>query len=485
MADHLCSALAVFDWFVLGYFLVLNTIYLGLLFLAGRTIVGSLGRPEAPVHDDIFANPFTPPVSLVMSAYNEELGVVGSTRAALDLHYPELEVVVVDDGSTDATFERLREAFDLLEAAPAMDDDVPVNGAIRSVHVPRNGEPLVVVRKVNTARRADGVNAGVNVARHPLVCCIDADSILERDALLRVVRPFVEDPARVVAVGGVVRAVNGSTVRRGELVDARQPRSWLARIQVVEYVRAFLLGRTGWSRFGGLLIISGAFGLFRRDVFVEVGGYDPTSIGEDADLVAKIHRKLRDDGRDYRVVYVPDPVCWTEVPSTRADLATQRRRWSAGMFGVLWKQRSMIGNPRYGRMGVLVLPYFLVFELLSPIVEIVGLVAVAAGLAVGVVDVPFALLFLAVAVLYGVLLSVASLVLEEVSFHRYTRWSDLRVGLVASVLENIGYRQLHAWWRLKGLVDSVTEPGKGWGELTRTGFSSDMGPGAGSPRPDR
>ena len=475
MADLLRTSLGAFNWFVLSYFLVLNAIYLVLLVLASRTILGGRGRPDGPSCDDIFANPFTPPISVVMSAYNEELGVVESARAALDLEYPEIEVVVVDDGSTDATFDRLQDAFDLVEVAPAIEQDVPVNGAVRSVHVPRAGEPLVVVRKVNTSRRADGVNAGINAARHPLVCCVDADSILERDALLRVVRPFIEDPERVVASGGVIRPVNGSTVHRGELTEVRQPKGWIPRIQVVEYVRAFLLGRTGWSRAQGLLIISGAFGLFRRDVLVEVGGYDPTSIGEDADLVAKIHRATRDAGRDARIVYVPDPVCWTEVPSTRHDLAKQRRRWSAGLFGVLRKQKGMIGRPRYGRIGLVVLPYFLAFELLGPVVELVGVVAVVVGLATGAVDPPFAVLFLLVAVMFGVLLSVASLVLEEISFHRYTRWVDLRASVLAAVLENLGFRQMHAWWRLKGLIDGVTDPGKSWGELTRTGFQDEAG----------
>ena len=365
MRDMVVDVLRTFDWFVLGYFLVLNTSYLVLVIVAAGDTTKSLRRSTESGHDDIFANPLTPPISVVMGAYNEEACIVESVRATLGLRYPQFEVVVIDDGSTDGTFDALRNEFDLIDVAPDIDHDVALVGAIRSMHVPTSTLPLVVVRKTNVGKRADALNAGLNAAQYPLVCCVDADSILERDALLRVAKPFVDDPERVIATGGVIRAVNGSTVYRGQLSSIRQPRSWLARIQIIEYLRSFLLGRTGWSKFGSLLIISGAFGLYRRDLLLEIGGFDPTSLGEDADAIIALHKLQRDRGSNYRIVYVPEPVCWTEVPTTRDVLGRQRSRWSHGLAQVLWKYRHMMCNPKYGRIGMVAMPYYLVFELLD------------------------------------------------------------------------------------------------------------------------
>lgn len=475
MKEMVVDVLVAFDWFVLGYFLLLNTSYLLLVAAAAVMTSRDLRRPERASHEDIFANPLTPPVSVVLAAFNEQECVVQSARAALALRYPDFEVVIVDDGSTDETFARLDAEFDLVEVVPQIEQDVPTVGAVRSMHVAASGAPLTVVRKVNVAKRSDALNAGINAARHPLVCCVDADSILEPDALLCVVKPFVDDPERVVATGGSIRAVNGSSVYRGELDQVRQPRNWLVRVQIVEYLRSFLLGRTGWSRFGALLIISGAFGLYRRDALVAIGGFDTDSLGEDADAVVSMHRRFRDERRDYRIEFVPEPVCWTEVPSTQQVLSRQRRRWSQGLAQVLWKHRRMMCNPRYGTVGTVAMPYYLVFELLGPIVELVGVVAVILGLSFGVVNVEFALLFATVALLYGFALSVAALVVEEMLFHRYHRWRDMGAGLVAAVFENIGYRQLHAWWRMRGLVDAALRR-QTWGTMTRTGFGGDSTP---------
>jgi cellulose synthase/poly-beta-1,6-N-acetylglucosamine synthase-like glycosyltransferase len=260
---------------------------------------------------------------------------------------------------------------------------------------------------------------------------------------------------------------------RGRIVDSRMPSSWLARIQVVEYLRSFLLGRVGWSRLDALLIISGAFGVFRRDVLVDLGGFRAGAIGEDADLITRMHRLLRERRRPYRIVFVSEPVCWTEVPETAAVLARQRRRWSRGLADVLSVHRRMILNPRYGRIGLVAMPYYLVFELLGPIIELLGITGALLGLAFGLLDPSFAALFFAVALGYGILLSVAALLVEELSYHRYDRWSDLGAAVAAAVFENVGYRQLHAWWRLHGLWEAVRGRHLEWGVMTRTGFAAE------------
>lgn len=455
---------------VLVYFIAINTSYLLLIALAALEFARHIRRQPFAGLEEAYASPLTRPVSLLVPAYNEQAGIVEAVRAMLGLRYPEYEVVVVDDGSSDETTERLTAAFDLVEIPRVVPRDVPVRGEIRSVMVARDGTtPIVLVRKDNGGR-ADALNAGVNVAQYPLVCMVDADSILDPDALLSVSKPFADDPVRVVATGGVIRAINGSSVRAGRVVDVRMPREWLARIQVIEYLRAFMLGRTGWSKLGALSLISGAFGLFRRDIVVAVGGFDPDSLGEDFELVVHMHRYLREKKQDYRVVFVAEPVSWTEVPATTEILARQRRRWHRGLTQVLWRHRVMMGNPRYGRIGMLALPYYLVFELLAPLLELVGFFVVPLGLLLGVVSVEYATLFLTVAFGYSVLVSVSALAVEEFSFHRYTRWKDLGVAIGAACVENIGYRQLTCLWRIQGLWAELLRRDAVWGVMPRSGF---------------
>jgi cellulose synthase/poly-beta-1,6-N-acetylglucosamine synthase-like glycosyltransferase len=452
---------------ILVYFLIINLSYLLLIVLASLDFRADHRRRESEV--TAFGGALTPGVSLLVPAYNEAAGIVVSVQALLSLRYPRHEVVVVDDGSTDGTFEQLLEAFDLVEVPRELPRDVPVRARVLDVHVPRDGRTrLVVVRKENSGR-SEALNVGLNAATEPLVAMIDADSILEPDGLLRVTQPFTDDPTRVVAAGGAIRPVNGSRVVSGRIVDVRMPRQWLARVQVVEYLRAFLLGRTGWSRSGALILISGAFGIFRRDVVVEVGGLDPTSIGEDFELVLRIHRRMRDEGRDYRVAFVPEPVSWTEVPTTAAVLRNQRRRWHRGLWETLWAYRGMV-RPRYGRVGLVALPYYWVFELFAPLLELFGIVVVPLALLLGVVDVPYAVLFLLLAYGLAVLVTLAAMAAEEWSFHRHDRWRDLGLTLLASVVENIGYRQLTVWWRLEGWWASLRGKKQVWGVMTRAGF---------------
>jgi cellulose synthase/poly-beta-1,6-N-acetylglucosamine synthase-like glycosyltransferase len=475
-ADWVRELLRVTDHAILLYFLLINSSYLVLIALAAAEFVRHLRRAPFAGYDETYRSPLTQPVSLLVPAHNEQAGIVEAVHAMLALRYPVFEVVVVDDGSTDATFDRLRTEFDLVEVPRVIPAEVPTRAAVTSVWVPRlRPDPLVVVCKENGGK-TDALNVGINVARHPLVCMVDADSVLDPQSLLAVAKPFADDPLRVVAAGGVVRIANGCRVVAGRVVDVRMPSRWLPRIQVVEYLRAFLLGRTGWSRIGGLLVISGAFGLFRRDVIVEIGGLDHDTIGEDAELVVRLHRHLRRQRRDYRVVFVAEPVSWSEAPSTFAVLASQRRRWHRGITEILIKHRGMLGNPRYGRVGLLALPYYLVFELLAPVVEVLGVVLVPAGLWLGAIDVGFAWRFLLIAYGYALLLNLVALAVEEYTFHRYSRWRDLGAALLASVLENLGYRQLTAVWRLQGAWAALLRRRQVWGVMTREGFAGALPP---------
>ena len=462
----------VTDVVIFVYFVLLNSSYLVLIVLAGQAFHRHLRRTAFAGADDMFRSPLTLPVSVIMPAYNEGPGIIAAVQAMTALRYPRFEIVVVDDGSSDETFALLQAQFDLVEVPRVVPEEVPTRTRVLSVHVARaNPETLVVIRKENGGK-ADALNVGLNVAKHPLVCMVDADCVLDPDALLSVAKPFGDDPLRVAACGGVVRIANGCTVVGGRVVDVRMPRTWLLRIQVVEYLRAFLMGRTGWSRLGGLVVISGAFGVFRRDLLVRIGGLDHDTIGEDAELVVRLHHYLRERGEDYRVVFVAEPVSWSEAPSSLKVLGRQRRRWHRGIAEILSKHRRMIMNPRYGRIGLVALPYYVLFELLAPFVELSALVLLPLGLWIDAIDVDFAIRFAVVAYGYGLLVSLTALLIEEISFHRYPRAGDLARGLVAAVVENFGYRQILALWQISGAWSAWRGRQAVWGAMQREGFSS-------------
>jgi cellulose synthase/poly-beta-1,6-N-acetylglucosamine synthase-like glycosyltransferase len=373
----------------------------------------------------------------------------------------------VNDGSNDATLTELAAAFELLPARKAFRNSLPC-ARVRATYASRRHPELWVIDKDNGGK-SDALNCGINGARYPYFCTVDADAILEEDALLRVAKPILDDPDVVVATGGIVRVANGCRVEDGRIVDVRLPRTWLGTFQVVEYFRAFLVGRIGWSRMRSLLIISGAFGLFRRDLVEAAGGYAVGTIGEDIELVMRLHRHLREHEENYRIEFVPDPVAWTEAPEELRSLGGQRRRWQRGLGEALWRHRAVAMRPRYGVFGCVAFPYFVVFELLGPAIEIVGYACVAASAALGTLSLTFLGAFLATAILVGVLLSVSALALEELSSRRYLRRRELARMFAAAAFENFGYRQLLNIWRTLGLLD-LTRKRQAWGELRKRGL---------------
>ena len=361
------------------------------------------------------------------------------------------------------------EAFDLYPIHPIYRQEVATK-RVRGIYKSRREPNLTFVDKDNGGK-ADALNCGINIARYPLFCGIDADTLILPDALLKIALPFIEDPDRTVASGGTIRVANGCRIRGGQVEEVRLPRNPVATFQIIEYLRAFLFGRVGWNLFGGTLIISGAFGLFDRRVAIEVGGYEHDTVGEDMELVVRMHRYLRERQRPYRIQFVWDSACYTEVPESLDVLGRQRNRWQRGLMDSVQRHKVMLFNPRYGVIGMVVFPFFAVFEMLGPLLELVGLVFVTFSYFLGVVDVPFMCLFLMVSVLFGVMLSVLSLMLEELSYASYPRWRDLLRMTLYAVLENFGYRQLTLWWRVKGMW-SFLRGQKQWGAMVRKGFAA-------------
>lgn len=463
------GAIRATEWLAIVFFLFVNGWYLALLVAAVVEMVQYRRLSRFENVSRLMSSPLTPSISVIAPAFNEEATIVESLHALFGLHYPNLEIVVVNDGSRDRTLEMLRENFALKPIHPIYRRLVvtaPVRGLYRSTVHPG----LVVVDKENGKSKADAANAGLNVATGDLVCIMDADTLIEPNALQLMVRPFLEDPS-VVAVGGTIRIVNGSAVRGGRVVDARVPRNAWAGFQVVEYFRAFLFGRLGWNRLGGNLIVSGGFGLFDREAVLGVGGYRHDAIGEDIELVTRLRARAYEEGTAGRVAFVPDPVAWTEGPDTMRILGGQRDRWHRGLADTLLRFRHALFNPRYGVLGLVVLPYYLIAELAAPVVEGAGLLSLAAALLLGIVNVPFAILFLLVAYGLSAVLTVITFALEEFTFHRYERMGDRALLLLYTILENVGYRQLTVYWRLLGLVKYARGRNE-WGTMTRRGFSS-------------
>jgi cellulose synthase/poly-beta-1,6-N-acetylglucosamine synthase-like glycosyltransferase len=452
---------------ILGYFVLMNGFYLLLYVVSFIEITDHARREIFAGLSELFASNYAPPVSVIVPAYNEEATIAESVRSFLTLRYPLFEIVVVNDGSKDNTSEVLRREFDLLESDQPVRlqlDSQPIGGIYVSAT-----ERLLLIDKENGGK-ADALNAGICAANYPLVCCIDADVILDEDALLRVARPMIES-SDVAAVGGIVRVVNGCEVEAGRVVKIATTREALPNFQIVEYLRAFLAGRTGWSALNCLLIISGAFGIFRRQDFIDAGGYARDTVGEDMELVTRMHRLLREQKRRYRIAFVPDPVAWTEVPTSFRVLRRQRDRWHRGLMDTLIRHRQMLLNPRYGAVGLLAMPYYFLFEFLGPVVELAGYTALVLGLASGVLNLTFAVAYFLVAVGLGVLLSSAAVLLEELRLGRYPRWRDLLKLILYGVLENFGYRQLVAAWRAWAIV-SFFRKSQSWGAMEREGFEA-------------
>jgi cellulose synthase/poly-beta-1,6-N-acetylglucosamine synthase-like glycosyltransferase len=463
--DMLLLILIVLNVIVFAYFLILNGYYLVTSITSFRALRRYARRLNSLDTEDLMKAGGAPPVALLVPAYNEEVGIEESVRSLLDLHYPEYEILVINDGSTDGTLDRLRGAFDLRPSARIRTAKLG-KGRVRGLYRSRVHPALWVIDKENGGK-ADALNVGLDHCQAPFFCSLDADSALERDALLRLIRPFLENGA-TVAAGGIVRVANGSRFDRGRVVDIRLPKRWLPQLQVVEYLRAFLAGRMGWSSLNVMLIVSGAFGMFRRSAIVEVGGYASDTVGEDMELTLRLHRHFRDLDQPYEVAFVPDPVAWTEVPERFGDLGRQRDRWQRGLLQSLSKHKAMLLRPKYGRIGMLAFPYFWFMEGFGPVVELAGYVAFVVAIALGWASMAYVLAFLILAVVFGTLLSVAAVALEELVFRRYQHPADFSRMLLLSVVENFGYRQLLAFWRFRGVVSAVLGRQE-WGRMERRG----------------
>lgn len=432
-----------FVLYLLGY-----STFLFLSVVVGASVLYRTKR-EARFRSELDVDCYVP-LSVIVPAHNESVTVVDSVRSLLGLDYSLYEVVVVDDGSTDDTAELLVDAFGLRRA------DVPLRmvlpcAPLHEVWVGRcEGRDVTLVRKENGGK-ADALNMGINASRYPYFVCIDADSMLQADSLTQIARPLVEG-RNVIAVGGLVRPSNGIRLEGGRVAGYSLPRRVIPAMQVLEYDRSFLSARILFDQFNGNLIISGAFGLFRKDVVVAAGGYDPATVGEDMELVTRLHAFCRANGIDYRIRYAPDAICWSQAPATLRDLVRQRRRWHRGLFECMTKHRRLLANPRYGAVGLVSYLYFLVYELLSPVIELVGLATVALSAAYGFINVPFMVAFFAVYAVFGSVMSLTAFFSRVQTRDLRLSAADVARALVLSLVEVTALRFVLAVTRMLALV---------------------------------
>lgn len=460
------------EWTIISYFLIINSVYLlliisSLIHVRRQMLISDIVKPTG-----LFKSGLYKTISILVPAYNEAENIIESVESLLRLEYPEYEIIVINDGSSDNTATRLIDYFELHKIDLYYKKSIEhqqIRGIYRSPDVPN----LTVIDKKNGGK-SDALNAGINLSGYDLICSIDADSILEQDVLKMLIQTFIRHKD-TIAAGGIVRVINGCKIVNREIEEIHVPDSFLGRLQSVEYIRAFLFGRVGWDYLNSLLIISGAFGIFDRKAVLEVGGYLTNTVGEDIELIIRLHSHFLRNKKEYNIRFLPEPICWTEVPVDYKSLKNQRNRWHRGLADSIWRHKYMLFNPRYKHIGLLVLPFFLIFELLGPILQILSYIYLIAIFFIPeYMNISFVVLFLAVSIIYGMVISLISVLAEEIAFKTYTSTKDILILTAYSFIENLGYRQVHAFWQVAGLIDFMKGK-KGWGKMMRKGFKANTG----------
>lgn len=454
-------------WFVIAYMGFVILFYLFMLLVSLFQVRKNYQLDNTEPYEDLLNVSYSKPLSILVPAYNESLGIVPSVRSLLSIEYPQYEIIVINDGSKDDTMEKLIEEFQLKKIKKTVKQKLRTK-EVKGIYQSSIYDYLYVIDKENGGK-SDALNVGINVCTYPYFCSVDGDSILERDAFLKVMKPIIDSDGDVIATGGSVRIANGSVIENGSIMKVGLSSNPLVIMQVIEYLRAFLVGRIGLSRHNLLLIVSGAFGVFSKKWVIDAGGYSHT-VGEDMELVVRLHRFVKEKNANKKIVYVADPVCWTEAPEEMTFLKRQRNRWHRGLFESLWIHRSIAFNPKYGSIGMVSMPYFILIEFLGPVVELTGYLYIILSFFLGGTNEELALLLFLLFVIYGSIYSMFAVLMEEWSLKRYPKARHIVVLFFYSLTETFWYRPLTVIWRCQGIVD-VLRKKKGWGEMQRKGVS--------------
>jgi cellulose synthase/poly-beta-1,6-N-acetylglucosamine synthase-like glycosyltransferase len=453
--------------FVIAYMGFVILFYLFMLLVSLFQVRKNYQLDNTEPYEDLLDVSYSKPLSILVPAYNESLGIVPSVRSLLSIEYPQYEIIVINDGSKDDTMEKLIEEFQLKKIKKIVKQKLKTK-EVKGIYQSSIYDYLYVIDKENGGK-SDALNVGINVCTYPYFCSVDGDSILERDAFLKVMKPIIDSDGDVIATGGSVRIANGSAIENGSIMKVGLSSNPLVIMQVIEYLRAFLVGRIGLSRHNLLLIVSGAFGVFSKKWVIDAGGYSHT-VGEDMELVVRLHRYIKEKKANKKIVYVADPVCWTEAPEEMTFLKRQRNRWHRGLFESLWMHRSMAFNPKYGSIGMVSMPYFIFIEFLGPVVELTGYLYIILSFFLGGMNEEIALLLFLLFVIYGSIYSMLAVLMEEWSLKRYPKARHIVVLFFYSLTETFWYRPLTIIWRCQGILD-VLRKKRGWGEMQRKGVS--------------
>jgi cellulose synthase/poly-beta-1,6-N-acetylglucosamine synthase-like glycosyltransferase len=466
--------LQFFHYLFFSYAFAAIASYIVLSIISGKETIEYLKKNSFVNYKDILSSTMSPSITIIAPAYNESLNVVENVRSLLSNHYVNYSVIIVNDGSKDDSLDKLIEAYDLEKIDYIINEKIKTQPLRDGVFKSKNPafEKLMVVDKENGGK-ADALNMGLNISTSKYVACIDVDCLLLEDALQKMIKPFLEvTDAKVIATGGVIRIANSCVIRGGKLIDVNLPKSLLVQSQILEYLRAFLLGRMAWSRLNGLLVISGAFGVFDKKIAIEVGGYDTETVGEDMEIIVRMRRYMEEKGEKYKVSYIPDPLCWTEAPDNYKIFISQRNRWARGTIETLKKHRKIGFNPKYGSFGLLSYPYWLIFERLAPVIEVIGILYFIVLVILKEVRWEYALSFLVLAYLFSVLFSIVALYSEELTFHQYKKKGTGYKLVLLSALEPFVLHPFILYAAIRGNIDYYFNKKKKWGVMQRKGLAS-------------
>lgn len=471
-------------------------IYAILAYLSFRNVRRFKKRSEYVDYTKLLSSPLLPGISVIAPAFNEGLSIIMNVRSLLTLNYPEFEVIIVNDGSTDDTLEQLIREFEMTEVEYAYDEKIvtqPMKRIFKSVN-PIHSR-LLVIDKVNGKSKADASNAGINASSYKYFLCTDVDCILEKNTLLKMIKPFmdeedrkikqvgepcpecgythvIEDQVRVIASGATLRLGNSCEVEDGIITRVRPPKKILPRFQEMEYIRAYVLGKMGWSAINCVPNVSGGLGLFDKEIAVKAGGYDARSFAEDMDIVTRMCAYMIDNKLKYAVRYIPSSQCWTEGPATLKVFGRQRTRWGRGLAEIMTIHKKILLNPRYGRLGLVVLPYNLLFEFLAPIIEVLGIGYYIYLILNNHINWPFALALLIFAYLFSVMITTLAILWDQLTFRHYKTGYEVVQLSGMAFLEPLIYHPLIVFFALKGYYNFATGRKHSWGNMQRQGFGN-------------
>lgn len=456
--------------FIYASILLLSYVVLGIIAL--RETIKYIHKNSFINYTVLSKSSNVPSISVLAPAYNEGENIIDNVRSLLTVNYLNLEIIVINDGSKDDSLEKLIKEYELVPVNYYYQEKIK-SSKVNAIYKSKNivFKKLIVVDKVNGGK-ADALNVGINVSSNQFVVSIDVDCILEQNALLKMIKPFLENPkTTTIATGGVIRIANSCMVESGRVVDIRLPVKLLPRIQTLEYVRAFILGRMAWSKLNGLLIISGAFGMFDKKVVLEAGGYNVHTVGEDMELVVRMRRMMQERSQKYRVAYIPDPLCWTEAPDNYTILGRQRNRWARGTHETLMAHRTMFFNRKYGTLGMISYPYWFFFEYLAPMIEFFGLLFFIFLTIIGMVNWEYTILLTLFLASYGMMFSSFAILAEEIAYHQYNKRKDLLNLLLSAIYEPFVFHAFGVYSALSGHYQKIIKGATGWGNMTRQGFT--------------